>query len=223
VLLLFDIDGTLVRSRPLAHQRALARAAIEVFGLPPDTDADAIRAVEPWGKTDRWILEDLLAANGHPAKPTDDELERWERAACVAYKEFEDGAPDAHDRRVAATLERLEASGHALALVTGNLEPIARRKLDRRGLARYFPEGQGGFGSDDRDRAALVRLARARAGDPPAHDTVLIGDTPHDVAAALAADVRAIGIAGGRHSRADLTAAGASAAIDELDELPALL
>src|SRR4051794_19393048 len=223
MLLLFDIDGTLVRGRPLAHQRALARAAIEVFGLPPDTGADDIRAVEPWGKTDRWILADLLVAKGRDDPPSDDELARWQRAACAAYDELEDGAPDDSDRAAAAALVPLRRHGHALSLVTGNLEPIARRKLEARGLGRFFPAGQGGFGSDGRDRAELVRIARERGGSPPAEQTVLIGDTPLDVAAALAAGVRCIGVAGGRYSRADLVAAGAEAAVEQLDELAALL
>src|SRR3954464_4086202 len=94
LLLLFDIDGTLVRSRPLTHQRAMARAAVDVFGLPESTDENSVRAVEPWGKTDRWILGDMLVAAGREAPPTADELERWERAACAEYAEIENGAAD---------------------------------------------------------------------------------------------------------------------------------
>ena len=52
-----------------------------------------------------------------------------------------------------------------LALVTGNFEPIARLKLARAGIGDYFPRGQGGFGSDHEDRAALPPIARAA---PPA-------------------------------------------------------
>jgi phosphoglycolate phosphatase-like HAD superfamily hydrolase len=52
---------------------------------------------------------------------------------------------------------------------------------------------------------------------------VLVGDTPRDVAAALDAGVRCVGVAGSRYSRDDLTAAGAEAAIDELDELEPLV
>jgi phosphoglycolate phosphatase len=223
VLLLFDIDGTLVRGRPTAHQRAMARAAIDVFGVPETTDEQAIRAVEPWGKTDRRILAELLAATGRVAAPTPDELARWERAACELYAEIENGAPGAADRAAADAPERLRAAGHVLSLVTGNLEPIARRKLELRGLGGFFPAGQGGFGSDGIDRAELVRIARERAGAPPRKETVLIGDTPLDVAAALAAGVRCIGVAGGRYSRADLTGAGAEAAVGELRELRPLL
>src|SRR4051812_49368789 len=102
----------------------MARAAVAVFGLSPETDEASGRAVEAWGKTDRWILRELLEAHGLPA-PAPDALERWERAACAAYEELENGSPTDGDRRTAALLERLAASGHRLALVTGNLEPIA--------------------------------------------------------------------------------------------------
>jgi phosphoglycolate phosphatase len=222
LLILFDIDGTLVRTRPLTHQQAMARAAVEVLGLPPGTDAAAVRAVEPWGKTDRWILRELLEAHGVPAPgPTD--LERWEHAACVAYEELENGSPTDGDRRTAAVLDRLAAAGHRLALVTGNLEPIARRKLALRGLGDAFPDGQGGFGSDGEDRAELVRIARERAGSPPRAETVLVGDTPNDVAAGLTAGVRVIGVANERYPRDVLLAGGADAVVEELEELEPLL
>jgi phosphoglycolate phosphatase-like HAD superfamily hydrolase len=222
LLILFDIDGTLVRTRPLSHQQAMARAAVEVFGLPPETDEASVRAVEPWGKTDRWILRELLEANG-VAAPGRADLERWESAACAAYEELENGAPTDDDRRTAALLERLAASGHQLALVTGNLEPIARRKLALRGLGEYFPPGLGAFGSDAEMRPELVPLARARAGAAPREQTVLIGDTPFDVAAATADGVRAIAITGHRFSSEALLEAGASATVDELAELELLL
>ena len=68
-------------------------------------------------------------------------------------------------------LEALRADGHELSLVTGNLEPIARLKLDRAGLGDWFPAGQGGFGSDHEDRGALPgwragARADGRAGPP---------------------------------------------------------
>lgn len=221
LLLLFDIDGTLVRSRPLAHQRAMAEAAVEIFGLPPETDAAAIRAVEPWGKTDRWILRELLEAHGVAAPGTDD-VARWERAACATYERIEDGEPSDADVRTRTVLDHLSAAGHELALVTGNLEPIARRKLAARGLGEPFALERGGFGSDAEDRAELVRLALARSG-ADARDTVLIGDTPNDVAAGLAAGVRAVAIAGHRFDRATLLDAGANDVIDDLEELERLL
>jgi phosphoglycolate phosphatase len=226
VLLLFDIDGTLVRGRPLTHQLALEEAASAVFGLRVRRGETPVADVEPWGKTDRQILRDVLERAGL-AKPDAESLERWERAACEAYERLE--VEDDTDGHVAAAaaLARLRDAGNKLALLTGNLEPVARRKLSLRGLGGFFPAGQGGFGSDAELRAELVPIARARAGrdgEPhPRDDTVLIGDTPRDMQAAAADGVRAIGITGHRFSAEALLAAGAAATVDELDELEAAL
>jgi phosphoglycolate phosphatase-like HAD superfamily hydrolase len=128
----------------------------------------------------------------------------------------------------ASALASLREGGHRLALVTGNLEPIARRKLSLRGLGGFFPANQGGFGSDADLRPELVPIARARAGDGnrssyPRDRTVLIGDTPFDVAAARADGVRCVAITGHRFSAEALAAAGAAATVDEIAEVEAAL
>jgi phosphoglycolate phosphatase-like HAD superfamily hydrolase len=81
--------------------------------------------------------------------------------------------------------------------VTGNLEPIARLKLGRAGIGHYFEPGQGGFGSDHHNRAKLPAIARERAGDWPRERTVVIGDTPRDIACARADGVRVAAVATG--------------------------
>jgi phosphoglycolate phosphatase len=227
MLLLFDIDGTLVRDRPLTHQEALTEAAVDVFGLRVGPGESPVSDVEPWGKTDRQILRDVLE-RARLGPPSDEDVSRWERAACEAYARLEVEDAVARHSETAAALERLRAGGHALALVTGNLEPIARRKLGVRGLAGYFPEGQGGFGSDADLRPELVPIARARAGEQPGRphpreDTVLIGDTPRDVEAALADGVRCVAISGERFSADDLRSAGAAAVVSSIPEVEANL
>jgi phosphoglycolate phosphatase-like HAD superfamily hydrolase len=227
LLLLFDIDGTLVRSRPTNHQLALEHAASEVFGLHVADGATPVADVEPWGKTDRQILRDVLARAGLK-EPADGAVARWEQVACEAYVRLEvDGEASEELSATASALESLRAAGHRLALVTGNLEPIARRKLALRGLGGYFPPGQGGFGSDAELRPELVPIARARAGENgrphPSADTVLIGDTPLDVAAAAADGVRCIAITGKRFSADDLCAAGAAATVERIPEVEGAL
>ena len=59
--------------------------------------------------------------------------------------------------------------------MTGNLEPVARLKLERAGLGRFFAPGQGGFASDHASRAELPAIARRRAGGWPRERTVVIG------------------------------------------------
>jgi phosphoglycolate phosphatase-like HAD superfamily hydrolase len=112
-----------------------------------------------------------------------------------------------------------------LALVTGNYEAVARLKLARAGIGRFFESGQGAFGSDAEDRAALPPIARRRAGvsgAPFARDrTILIGDTPRDIACARADWVRCVAVATGPFSVDELSDAEAVAA--SADELRGVL
>ena len=108
---------------------------------------------------------------------------------------------DLRDRlapHVAEVLAELsEREDIVLGLVTGNLEPIARMKLRAAGIGHHFPAGLGGFGSDSEDRADLPGIARARAGDHPRERTIVIGDTPRDIACARADGVRVIAVTTG--------------------------
>jgi phosphoglycolate phosphatase len=108
-----------------------------------------------------------------------------------------------------------------LAVVTGNLEPIARLKLARAGLGRFFERGQGGFGSDHEDRLELPAIARARAGDYPREHTVIIGDTPRDIACARADGLRCIAVATGPFTVAQL--ADADVVLESAHELLGVL
>jgi phosphoglycolate phosphatase-like HAD superfamily hydrolase len=111
----------------------------------------------------------------------------------------------------------------ALSLVTGNLEPVARLKLERAGLGHWFAAGQGGFGSDSSIRAQLPPIARARYCDPPwpRSRTVVIGDTPRDIACARADGVRVAAVATGPFAVEAL--AGADAVADDARALMPVL
>jgi phosphoglycolate phosphatase-like HAD superfamily hydrolase len=225
LLLLFDIDGTLIRASPKAHQRAMLGAVQEVYGVSFGPGEDPIGEVVPNGKTDRQIVREMLGPRGVGPDEVTAGFEEFERIACELHSASRDEVLASDERdRAAAVLRTLAGAGHLLALLTGNLEPIARHKMDLAGLGEFFVPGQGGFGSDAEARAELVPLARRRAAvDGRAHpreDTLVIGDTPLDIAAAQADDVRSIGVAGFRFSSDDLLAAGADAVVEELDELP---
>jgi phosphoglycolate phosphatase len=224
VLLLFDIDGTLIRASPRAHQRAMLEAVEQVWDVAFEPGDDPIAAVVPNGKTDRQIVRELLAPRGVRGTAVDDGFPEFERVACELHSASRDEVlTGAVRERTAALLSGLRDDGHLLALLTGNLEPIARHKMRLAGLDGFFAPGLGGFGSDAEARPELVPLARRRAaanGRPhPREDTLVIGDTPLDVAAARADEVRAIGVGGFRYTTADLLAAGADAAVDELHQV----
>jgi len=222
-LLLFDIDGTLLQRAADAHRDAIHAALRRVYGL-----ADPGRPrLEAAGKTDLEIVREILVACG--VKPAVIG-ERTTEFRVAAAEEYAARCPaDLSGRVVPGVPELLHyLAGRTdvlLALVTGNLEPIARLKLARAGLGRYFAKGQGGFGSDDEDRAALPAIARERAGSAtwphPRERTWVIGDTPRDIACARADDVRCLAVTTGPYGAEDLQAADAVAAGPE--ELRAVL
>jgi phosphoglycolate phosphatase len=169
-----------------------------VHGLP---DLDE-RDVEKAGRTDGAIIRDLLRGAGVSDGAVDARAaEVWSRAVS-AYAEL---CPADLSPRLApgipTLLDALSArpGDFRLSLVTGNLEPVARLKLDRAGIGRHFPLGQGGFGSDSESRAELPPIARARASEPPwpRERTVVIGDTPRDIACARADGVRVAAVGTG--------------------------
>lgn len=209
-LLLFDIDGTMLVRAADAHRDAIHEALRVVHGVR----RAHLQRRDLAGRTDREIARALLTAAGVPAAAIDDRAEDVRVAACEAYGRL---CPDDLSACVAPgvgeLLERLAAREDAvLSLVTGNYEPIARMKLRAAGIGRHFAAGQGGFGSDHESRAELPGIARRRAGagdgDPwPRARTLLIGDTPHDIACAQADGVRVVAIATGPHDAAELAAA----------------
>jgi phosphoglycolate phosphatase len=167
-----------------------------VHGVPP---LDAM-GVEFAGRTDAAIVRDLLAAAGIEGAAADARWIEVQRAAVEAYERL--CPADLSDRVLPGVVSLLEALAarpdeFRLSLVTGNLEPVARLKLARAGLGGYFAPGQGGFASDHASRAELPAIARARAGGWPRKRTVVIGDTPRDIACARADGVRVAAVATG--------------------------
>jgi phosphoglycolate phosphatase len=198
LLLLFDIDGTLLQRSSGEHSRGLREAAARVHGLER---LDGV-GVEAAGRTDAAIVRDMLLLAGVDGADADARWPEVQEAAVAAFREL--CPPDISDRVAPGVPELLRALAarpdeFRLSLVTGNLEPVARVKLDRAGLGRWFEPGQGAFGSDHRSRGALPAIARGRASDPPwpRERTVVIGDTPRDIACARADRVRVAAVATG--------------------------
>jgi phosphoglycolate phosphatase-like HAD superfamily hydrolase len=212
VLLLFDIDGTLLGAAADAHLDAMYQALDEVHGV------DVRRVAEPLaraGRTDPEIMRTVLLAAGLSARRIDERAPDVREACCRAYAHL---CPDDLSHTVlpgiGGLLDWLTTREHVtLGLLTGNYEPVARLKLARAGLGRYFASGQGAFGSDAEDRAALPAIARRRAGrlgaPQPRGQTIVIGDTPRDIACAHADGVRCLAVATGPFTAGQLVEADA--------------
>jgi phosphoglycolate phosphatase-like HAD superfamily hydrolase len=211
VLLLFDIDGTLVSGATDAHRDAMHEALRVVHSV--DANRVMRRPLAPAGRTDPEIARAILLDADVSAERIDDRADAVRVECCRAYARL---CPDDLSATVLPGIpDLLEGlSGRedvTLGLLTGNYEAVARLKLARAGIGRYFPAGQGAFGSDSEDRAALPAIARRRAGvvgsPHPRAATVVIGDTPRDIACARADSVRCLAIATGPFPARELSAA----------------
>jgi len=201
------------------------RALLEVHGA----DVSGVRGVPAAGRTDGAIARDLLRAVGVEEARIDACVDAVAEATAAAYRQL--CPADLSDRVSPGVVETLEwtaarSERFVSSLVTGNFEPVARLKLERAGIGHHFAEGQGGFGTDGEDRAMLPPVARERAGDWPRERTVVIGDTPNDIACARADGLGVIAVATGAFGpdelrEADVVVAGAGELEAVLERLSA--
>ena len=214
LLLLFDIDGTLLSGATSAHSEALHEALLEVHGINTRGHGAGI---DPAGRTDGEIARLLLLDAGVSALAIDEGADEVRAACGEAYARLcPPSLADTVIPGIAELVSGLDGRDDVrLSLVTGNYEPVARLKLSRAGIGRHFPSGQGGFGSDSEDRAALPGIARKRAGHDgvshPRRRAIVIGDTPRDIACAQADDLRCFAVTTGRYGAEQLSGADAVA------------
>lgn len=183
----------------------------------------------PAGRLDPDIFRDTVEAHG--LAPSDYAFARFADALAAQYV--------AHRAHLAQRGRALLGAADTLAelamnpavvqtVVTGNVKTVAIIKLDVFGMAPFIDFDVGGYGSEGRARAELVALARHRAAtkyaatfDP--RDTVLVGDSRHDIVAGRDSGVVVIGVATGRDSADELRDAGATRVLSDLSDTPAVL
>lgn len=223
MLILFDIDGTLLVRAADDHRDAILEALRRVYHVQHPESAKIATA----GRTDPWIARSILLQLGVSAQRIDERMSEFKRVAVDEYRrrrtiDLRGCVPPG----MVDLLEELRSREDVvLSLVTGNLQQIARLKLERAGLDGFFGRGQGGFGSDAEDRTELPAIARGRAGadgEPyPREKTVVVGDTPLDIACARADGVRCIAVTHGAYDAAAL--AEADTVVHSARELAAAL
>jgi phosphoglycolate phosphatase len=193
-LILFDIDGTLVRRAGPHHRDALVEGVRRVTGLETTTAGIPVQ-----GMLDPDILTVMLRKAGASRATIRRALPEIQRSAERYYLRV---CPEIQDKRcpsVPAVLDRLTHRGILLGLVTGNLTRIGWHKLDRAGLSEYFRFGA--FGEMAATRAGLARMAirEARSHGWIGRDASisLVGDSPSDVIAARGNSIRSIAVCTG--------------------------
>jgi phosphoglycolate phosphatase-like HAD superfamily hydrolase len=217
-LILFDIDGTLIDSGE-AGSRSLNLSFKELFSI-----VNAFHGISMAGKTDTQIMKEGLLKHAISVDGNFD-------IAINMYLKYLQ--KEIHnDRRyikpgIYELLEKLSIIRDLeLGLLTGNIEPGARIKLEPFKLNKYFPTGA--FGNDDEDRNMLLPIAINRfeglcQKKIGTDECIVIGDTPRDVHCAKIYDAMCIGVATGPYSIDELIEAGADYVVKDLSNYDNLL
>ena len=227
-LILWDIDGTLVRIGDLGRG-PFQQAIVETLGR--DLGPEFHRRVRMSGKTDPQIARELLIEAEVHADEIDthlpDVLRRVEEHLLAAEHLMQDsGHATVGGTEVLAALDRRDDV--VQSVLTGNLAANAVVKLRAFGLDRYIDFDIGAYGSDHHDREELVPIALAKAAVKHGatfrpEDTWVVGDPPRDVACAKAGGVRCVLVATGGFGRDELEGLGADAVLDDLSDTAAVV
>ena len=193
-LVLFDIDGTLIRRAGPHHKDALVDAVREITGLATTFDG-----ISTSGMLDRDLIRLLLLNVGAQGR----DIDTWMPAIVrTAQERYVSTCPDLQDKTCPGVLDFLSAlqqSQIPAGLVTGNLTAIGWKKMEAAGLRRFF--AFGAFAERARTRAGLARIAmrEARKKGLLSAGTVvsLVGDHPNDVQAAKLNGIRSIAVSTG--------------------------
>jgi phosphoglycolate phosphatase len=226
-VVLWDIDGTLVRSN---GGRVAVSAFLRALRLSCRLEHDLPYPTDSGGKTDPQIALEMLAAASigepHAMRILDafgatylSELQQ-QRDALVTDLRVLPG--------VAEILDHLRQRGVIQSLLTGNLQPVARLKLACARIDGYLDFDLGAYGSDHADRSCLVPIVRTRLRQrfgQAAEDRhiVVVGDTPRDIACARAGGARAIAVATGNFTREQLEPHQPDVLFDDLSDTDAVL
>jgi len=214
LVVLFDVDETLVHTGG-SGARSWTAAFEELYGIPADIGAHSSA-----GETDPQVARaTFIGVLGR--EPSDGELVRiyarylLHLAEDILVSEQYRVLPGAQD-----TLVRLGNEGVVLGVVSGAMEGAARTKLIPANLNRFFIFG--GYGSDSPDRGelttiAIAKAARLHSGLSPTQ-VFVVGDTPHDIEAARAAGAVSVGVASGKYSVEELTAAHGDHVLSSLED-----
>ena len=211
---LFDIDGTLLRTRDRIHLEAFTASVHRVTGFEVTLTGIAMA-----GNTDTAILREACRQSGLPSDLVEANLETMLEAMCAGVEERRKDLRIDLMPGVEETLRYLADKGRLLGVATGNLEMIGWIKVEEAGLREWFHFG--GFSDRYPVRAELVGHAADKARELIGGNAriCVVGDTPRDIEAARANGLAVIAVATGHSSFDDLMADKPEACATSLADL----
>ena len=205
-ILLWDIDGTLIRSvRTGAYKDYTIPVLEEIFGT-----SGQLSSMRVSGMTDLQIIAEALREEGYTHHDVRDRIHQLsERITEEARRVTGNGAPFFEVLPgVRETLDVLDRHPrYRSALLTGNIEAMAYLKMELVGLERFF-NLPGAFGEESHERkdlpaSAAERIRKHLQMDLTAEQFIVIGDTPNDIDCARHFGARAVAVGTGRFYSTD--------------------
>lgn len=201
VLVLFDIDGTLLYSSSMKYRHRFVHAIEKIHGETPVFEWEYLE-----GMIDHGILLHGLSKTSITPDKHQSSLPALHEAAYeyftqnITQQEYSQTLlPGARE-----ILDALRKDTHvAMGVLTGNYEKTAWKKLEYVGLRNYFEFGL--FGHEAETRNELAKKAQAKAKHHfgvhfDSDEIIFIGDTPRDIECARVIDAHIIAVATGKYS-----------------------
>jgi len=194
-LLLFDIDGTLLKVGNV-NRRILVDALLEIFGTEGSAETHDFS-----GMMDGTIIYEVLEASGLERREIAEKFDAVKASYIRRFREETRQSDITLLGGVRKLLRNLAArSDLLLGLLTGNFEAAGRHKLELPGINHYFPFGafaDDGLHRNDLPPVAVERAFRLTGKRFSGSDVVIIGDTVHDITCARVLQAHSIAVATG--------------------------
>jgi phosphoglycolate phosphatase-like HAD superfamily hydrolase len=192
---LFDVDGTLLRSRDRIHVDSFAASVQRVTGFEV-----TLAGIVLQGSTDTGILREAFTQAGIAPEVLAMHTEAILEAMGKTVAEQRHALDLVLMPGVEEVLRHLAERGALLGVATGNLEMIGWIKVEHAGLREWFRFG--GFSDHFPIRSELIGHAASKAREMAGAEAkvCVVGDTPRDIEAARANSLPVIAVATGRYS-----------------------
>ncbi len=214
-LVLFDIDGTLIRSGG-AGVRAFERTFAEVFGLPETT-----RRLKFAGRTDMSLVREGLTLHG--VEPNEANFQKFFANYPGFLEELLQTCKGGVCEGIRELIRQLETVPEkpTLGLLTGNIRRGAELKLSYYNLWHHFETGA--FADDHEDRNCIAAVAQKRGAEIlgrtlKGEEIVVIGDTPHDITCGQSIGAKVLAVGTGEYGKTELEKCNPSWAIDHVGQ-----
>ncbi len=222
-ILLWDIDGTLIRSTKVGSFKDYTIPMLEeVFGT-----SGRLPEMKVSGMTDLQIVGEALKHEGFTHEHIRERVHDLRESYMKAMHKFTGNGEPVFEI-LPGVREVLQAvtdhPRYQSALLTGNIEPAAWLKMELMGLAEFFPL-PGAFGDESHDRRDLPTLAAERIRkhletDFSPDQFIVIGDTPNDIQCAQHFGARSLAVNTGRfYSVEELLECKPDAVLPDLSDL----